>query len=170
MWFLRSNKTCFFERFSFLIRYELLLLEYFLFYFSVFIILHDYQLKFSVLLLLLLLLWLFSLLLLLLLLLLLTLLLSLFFLHFQCFYYHYYNLFLIILFHLCKYRIFPNSERMRWPNIVQSWQQRHWDCISVFDGSFEECIFILFFWRTFFEVTLIYFAIDNHFFYSLSIF
>ena len=41
--FLCSNKTWLSERFSFLSRSELLLLEKFLFYFNVFIFLHDYQ-------------------------------------------------------------------------------------------------------------------------------
>ena len=42
MWFLHSNKRWLSERFSFLSRYELLLLEHFLFSFNVFIFLYDF--------------------------------------------------------------------------------------------------------------------------------
>ena len=71
---------------------------------------------------------------------------------------------------MCIYRTFLNFKHMTWPNIVQSWQQRLWDCISVFDGNFEHCLISLFFWRSSFEVTLLYFALDNYFFYSVSVF
>ena len=47
MQFLRSHKRWLSERFSLLSRYELLLLEHFLFCFNVFIFLYDYQFLFS---------------------------------------------------------------------------------------------------------------------------
>ena len=72
------------------------------------------------------------------------------------------------LFYLCIYQMLLKFKQMMWPKIVQSWQQRHWDCISVFDGNFEHCMLNLFFWRSSFEVTLLYFALDNYFFYSVS--
>ena len=45
-----------------------------------------------------------------------------------------------------------------------------WDCISVFDVTFEQCLFSLFFWRRSFKATLLYFALDNYFSDSLSSF
>ena len=59
-------------------------------------------------------------------------------------------------------------------NIVQSWQWRHWGCISVFNENFElwtlNSLLNLYFLRSSFEVTLLNFALDNYFFYSVSIF
>ena len=75
-----------------------------------------------------------------------------------------------ILFYLCIYQIFLNFKQMMWPNFVQSWQSRHWDCISVFDGNFEHCLLNSFFWWFSFEVTLLYFALGNYFFYSVCTF
>ena len=75
-----------------------------------------------------------------------------------------------ILFYLCVYRIFLNLKQMTWPNIVQNWQERHWYCNRVFNRNFEHCLLNLFFWRSSFEVILLYFALDNYFFYSASIF
>ena len=72
-----------------------------------------------------------------------------------------------ILFYLCIYQIFLNFKQMTWPNIVQSWRYRHRDCISVFDGNFEHYLLNLFFWRSSFEVTMLYFALDSYFFYSV---
>ena len=42
--------------------------------------------------------------------------------------------------------------------------------INVFDGYFEHCFFNLFFWPSSFEVTLLYFALQNYFVYSVSLF
>ena len=39
-----------------------------------------------------------------------------------------------------------------------------------FDVNFRKCFFDLFFWQSSFEVTLLYFALDKYFFYSVSIF
>ena len=39
--------------------------------------------------------------------------------------------------------------------------------VIVIDGYFEHCLLNLFFWRSSFEVTLLYFALDNYFFYSV---
>ena len=39
--------------------------------------------------------------------------------------------------------------------------------VIVIDGNFEHCLLNLFFWRSSFEVTLLYFALDNYFFYSV---
>ena len=36
----------------------------------------------------------------------------------------------IILFYPCIYRICLNFKQMTSPNIAQSWQQKHWDCIT----------------------------------------
>ena len=103
MQFLRSHKRWLSERFSLLSRYELLLLEHFLFCFNVFIFLCDYQFLFSFSSLLV---WLF------LLLLFLSLSLPLLFLRFQCF-----NFYFLFFYHsilsLCIY-----FKQMTWPNIA----------------------------------------------------
>ena len=35
------------------------------------------------------------------------------------------------------YRIFLSFKHIKWPNNVQSWQQRHWDCINVFSSRLK---------------------------------
>ena len=97
MWFLRSNKRWLSERFSLLSRYELLLLEHFLFCFNVFIFLYDYQFLFSF---------------------------SSFSHHISSFWMLLTLIFLFctILFYLCIYPMFFTFKQMTWPNIVQSWQ------------------------------------------------
>ena len=123
------------ERFSILNRYKLLFLEHVWFYFNFFMFLCHHQLWFSY---------------------------HYYYydyFHGSCSYYyfchcHWYYYFFyivivsmlltfivlafIILFYPCIYRICLNFKQMTWPNILQSWQQKHWDCI----------------WRSSFEVRL----------------
>ena len=70
----------------------------------------------------------------------------------------------IILFYLCTYRIFLNFKQMTWLTLRH---KRDWDCMSVFDGNFQQCLLNLFFWRFSFEVTLLHFSHNNYFFYSV---
>ena len=97
MWFLRSNKRWLSERFSLLSRYELLLLEHFLFCFNIFIFLYDYQFLFSF---------------------------SSFSHHISSFWMLLTLIFLFctILFYLCIYPMFFTFKQMTWSNFVQSWQ------------------------------------------------
>ena len=45
-----------------------------------------------------------------------------------------------------------------------------WGSFGVFDGNFERWLFDLLFWRSSFEVALLYSVLDNKLFYSVSIF
>ena len=121
MWFLRSNKRWLSERFSLLSRYELLLLEHFLFCFNVFIFLYDYQFLFSFSSLLL---WLF-------LLLFLQLSLPLLFFYFQCFYHSILSLYISNIFKFWTNDVAEHFSKLA-VKILRLYQCLSWELWTLF--------------------------------------
>ena len=153
------NKRWLSERFSFLSRYEFLLLKQFLFSFNFFIFLCDYQFLFS-----------FSSLLLIIFVITLFVVMTVFIISSFSMLVTFVFLVFIILFYLCIYLIFLDFKEMTWPKHCSKLALKILRLYQVFDEKFEHCLLNLFFWRSSFEVILLHFALDNYIFYSVSIF